>query len=775
MPSSLISCPFRTQAEANFLADKMACLVRVAANQSDLPAQTDVNNTDGDDGCSHGGFWNSQSNGSDPFNVTCGAAAGPVESHIPYVGHHPEPTPEPADTWETWKCGLHEMERFSLFVDLGLLIQEAQAMDLPNRELDLARSAKAAAKARDRSRALDLFHSSEGHNRRLGGAAVERAGTAEAAPELLLNASGDPAGVCGGCFKATNATATHGASCAAAVARACPSRSPGAAAAPPTLHEYGFCPLFDTDTRQNKNTSSSLNREQTLAVDAWHSGHCTRDRWVSQWTTATDTFGCVQCAAPSWLVDSSWSAAACMHFCQGGEVVSMLQAAVDSSDNAVGLPFGVVVDGISSAHTQHSGAALGGTRQQTLAAVHAMSLASNDVLAVMHLHLCHPPTWNSSINGSYASYKGSARGDNQGTHGGSYRGSDRIANPLVPSPAPTGHQGRGQLEALWSANQTNSTPPPPDADTAMDWAEQFSCSLPKMKEKGKMGDLLGQIIIPELGVMTWGMTSEILCPDASVYADPDASPPPKTPPHPPPTPPPPPPPLVTGLPSPAAGPASKPAAGPAVGPAEGPAAGPGAEDNSRTHAFGGADFSEAEENEHSFPLFKGTPLRLNATRDGKLLDADPQEPYTNAYSPAEANNSDYRKDYQHTVFDTAPLQTRERIALGVGVAVVVLATLLAVWQVARYWRSHRLVGADADEVYVPYTPPDRGASISKDQVRQLEAEAAQLQGELAAHGGGAAAGGAAQDAARVREAEPQVRAEDVATWRRVEAWFRRVF
>jgi hypothetical protein len=477
--------------------------------------------------------------------------------------------------------------------------------------------------------------------------------------EARLSASGDPAGVCGECFAAGSGNATAGASCAAAVARACPSRSPGAAATPPTLHEYDFCPLVDT--RVNKINTLSL--EQASAVDAWRAGHCTRDRWVSQWTTATDTFGCVQCAAPWWLVNSSWSAAACMHFCQGGEVVSMLQTAVDSSDARELLPFGVVVDGISSAHTQmqHSGAALGGDLQR---AVHAMALASNDVLAVMHLHICSPP--KVAINASRASSRSLGRLN------------------LVPGYNLTGY--------MHNATNDTVTPPPKDVPTATDWATQFSCSLPRMKQKG---DVLDDIIIPELGVMTWGMTEEILCPNETVYAEPPTSPPPKTPPHPPPTPPPP-------MPAPSASPSP-------------------VEDGVLTHPFGGADFTEAEEDAHRFPLFKATPFRKNATRSGKLRDAEPQEPFTNAYSPAEANGThmdgtEYQKDVQHSLIPVVPLQPNERLALGLAVAVVVLATLVAVWQVARYWRSHRVVGAAAAEGdYVPYTPEERGGSTRKEE------------------------------------------------------------
>ena len=640
------------EAEATYLAAKMACLVRQAANQSDLPAQTEVNSSD------TGGFWHSMSDGTEPSNLTC-ADVGPVESHIAYEPHvEPAPTPTPAPVAvpapvvaaPVSECGDHDMERYSLFVDLGLLIQEAQALGLPNRNLALTRGAKAAAKARDRSRALGLFHSTEGHNRRLGSS-----GTVAARPdEALLDASGDPAGVCGDCFAAGsgNATAAAGASCAAAVARACPSRSPGAAAALPTLHEYDFCPLVDTSV----NKINTLSLEQGSAVDAWRAGHCTRDRWVSQWTTATDTFGCVQCAAPWWLVNSSWSAAACMHFCQGGEVVSMLQAAVDSSDSREMLPFGVVVDGVSSAHTEMQ-------QTQMQQSVHAMALASNDVLAVLHLHICSPPTL--AANFSLAS-----------------------TSPLGRLNIVPGYNLSGYMH---NATNETVTPPPVDKAEATDWATQFACSLPRMKEKG---DVLDDIIIPELGVLTWGMTEEILCPDDAMPAEPPTSPPPETPPHPPPTPPPPP------LPA--------------------PSPAPVVEANVRTHPFGGADFTEAEEDENRYPFFKATPFRKNATRGGLLRDAEPQEPFTNVYSPAEANGThsdgtDYAMDIQHNLIPVAPLQPNERLALGLAVAVVVLATLLAVWQVARYWRAHRVVGAAAVGDYIPYTPEERGGSSRKEE------------------------------------------------------------
>ena len=562
----------------------------------------------------------------------------------------PAPTPAaaPVAAAPPAECGDHEMERFSLFVDLGLLIQEARALDVPNRNLALTRGAKAAAKARDRSRALGLFQPGDRHSRGLGGAALAESMAQPSA--ALLDASGDPAGVCGACLTAGGGNATAGASCAAAVARACRGRGAGAPAAPPTLHEYDFCALVDTSADQG----SALSLEQGAAVDAWHAGHCTHDRWVSQWTTATDTFGCVQCAAPWWLVNSSWSAAACMHFCQGGEVVSMLQAAVDSSDARELLPFGVVVDGISSAHTQMRGAQL----QQS---VHAMALAANDVLAVMHLHICSPPT---AANASRASSR---------SLGGRLN--------LAPGYNLTGY--------MHNASNETVTPPPQDAPTATEWATQFSCSLPRMKRNG---DVLDDIIIPELGVMTWGMTEEILCPDETVYAEPPTSPPPKTPPHAPPTPPPP-----HTPPSPSQ-----------------------VEGGALTHPFGGASFSEAEEDEHRFPLFKGTPFRKNATRSGKLRDAEPQEPFTNAYSPAEANGThpdgtEYQKDIQHNLIPVVPLQPNERLALGLGVAAVVLATLLAVWQVARYWRSHRVVGTAAEGEYVPYTPEDGGGGSRKEE------------------------------------------------------------
>ena len=124
---------------------------------------------------------------------------------------------------------------------------------------------------------------------------------------------------------------------------------------------------------------------------------------------------------------------------------------------------------------------------------------------------------------------------------------------------------------------------------------------------------------------------------------------------------------------------------------------------------------------HSYlPLFKGTPFRKNATRSGKLRDAEPQEPFTNAYSPAEANGThpdgtEYQKDIQHNLIPVVPLQPNERLALGLGVAAVVLATLLAVWQVARYWRSHRVVGTAAEGEYVPYTPEDGGGGSRKEE------------------------------------------------------------
>ena len=348
----------------------------------------------------------------------------------------------------------------------------------------------------------------------------------------------------------------------------------------------------------------------------------------------------------------------------------MLQTAVDSSDARELLPFGVIVDGISSAHTQmqHSGAALGGDVQR---AVHAMALASNDVLAVMHLHICSPPT--AAINASRASSSSLGRLN------------------IVPGYNLTGY--------MHNATNETVTPPPKDVPTATDWATQFSCSLPRMKQKG---DVLDDIIIPELGVMTWGMTEEILCPNETVYAEPPTSPPPKTPPHPPPTPPPPPTPTPTPTPMPATSPSP-------------------VEDGVLTHPFGGADFTEAEEDEHRFPLFKGTPFRKNATRGGKLRDAEPQEPFTNAYSPAEANGThldgtEYQEDIRHNLIPVVPLQPNERLALGLAVTVVVLATLLAIWQVARYWRFHRAVGAAAaGGDYVPYTTPDeRGGSTRQE-------------------------------------------------------------
>jgi len=320
-------------------------------------------------------------------------------------------------------------------------------------------------------------------------------------------------------------------------------------------------------------------------------------------------------------------------------VVAMLQKAVDSFSAALGLPFGVRVDGVSSAHTQHGGAALG--------AAHAMTLASNDVLAVMHMHICAPS--NSSAAPIHT--------EGAGSGAGALHRADQLE----------------RLQTNATTNATNSTGEDAHREEELGWATQFACSLPAMKESGALGDLLGEIVIPELGVMTWGLTQEILCPDASVYADLDASPPPA------------PSPLPTPTPS--------------------PAPAPGPEDGSATKAFGGADFSEAEEGARAFPLFKGTPFRQNASRNGTLMDADPQEPFTNAFSPAEANSSG-------TAFQTAPLQARERLALGMTVAIVVLATLLAIWQVARYWRAHKVPRAAA-EAYVPYTPDERGESTTK--------------------------------------------------------------
>lgn len=703
-----------------------------------------------------------------------------------------------------------------------------------------SRAAKAQAKARERSRALALY-SEEQRRRALarGRSRFDKGGgrrrplpassttlavkeddgmllSAVAGPAVSLRmramhggenvtaAFGDPVGVCAACYGATSeplhTPTEHWAACSAAVGAACGGQRSAVARllAGTASTDYSFCPLFPDAGEVAPISSPSY--EQALAVDAWRSIHCTNDRWVSQWTTAADTFGCVDCPAPKWLVNNS--AAGCMHFCQGGEVVSMLQQAVDSSLAALHLPFDVIVDGISSAHSKQNGSAL--------SQIHAVALASNDVMAVMHLHICELPpppgpidwdplnpvpisvpsptempssdqarsgaagidwdplnpvplatepstdcaAWctfitcaqpkcfgcrvcrptNASSNatsnplaypdplGPYAGSPAPSANSSWGSNMPNYSdpldpfplGTIPSPSPLgngnlsaddwwdpvdpdpisVPSPAPARNDSDGAFSHPFDPYHIGATPAPvantssnaasdaaarraaPDPNymappevTLHDWAAQLSCALPEMQRQGSLSDLLGDIVIPELGVWQEDMHEQIPC---SATAAPRAPPPPDAPP-PPNAPPPSPAPPVN---------------------------------NTRTHPFMGGDHTQAQENEGLFPLAKATPLKQSVASNGSLVRAVPQEPYTNAYSPAEGSDQDRDRAQANAslpFFKAEPMEWSESFTLGVTVSLLVIGAIFVIVLVSSYWRYLRTHAVE-QKFEPPYTP-----------------------------------------------------------------------